>query len=216
MFVLNFHGLGEPARPLADGEADVWLDRAQFCEILDVIRQHRDVQITFDDGNSSDMHVALPELERRGQHASFFICAGRLNAAEFLSQDIVRSLHSAGMSIGSHGMNHVRWRKLKEHDLQREIVQAKRVIEETINASIDAAACPFGDYDRKSLQALREAGFSRVCTSDGGPAHPNDWLIARNTVHRWDTAATIERLLSDGRDAPRFTQRAKRLIKQWR
>ncbi len=126
MLVLNFHRIGKPKRELEDGEEDVCLDRQQFVEILDAVSGRDDVLLTFDDGNSSDVTEALPELQRRGLDAQFFICPARFGTAEFVDENDVRELQLAGMSLGSHGMDHVQWRKLGRSAIDREIVQAKR------------------------------------------------------------------------------------------
>jgi peptidoglycan/xylan/chitin deacetylase (PgdA/CDA1 family) len=213
---LTFHGIGDPGRPLDDAEADVWLDRAGFASVLDAIGRRDDVRISFDDGNGSDLEHALPALSERGLRATFFICAGRLGQPGFVDADGVRLLRSAGMAIGSHGMNHVSWRGLSGPDAQREIVQAKRALEEAIEAPVEEASCPFGAYDRRSLGALRAAGFKRVYASDGGPARPQDWLVARNTMHRWDSGESVARLLNGSSGAVSPGRRAKRLVKRWR
>jgi peptidoglycan/xylan/chitin deacetylase (PgdA/CDA1 family) len=214
--VLNFHCIGKPVRELADGEADVCVDRQQFVEILDAVAGRGDVRLTFDDGNSSDVSEALPELTRRGLRAQFFICPARFGTAGFLDRHEVRELSRAGMTLGSHGMDHVRWRRLDRPALEREIVGAKQLLEDALQAPVDTAACPFGAYDRRTLSALRAAGFKRVYTSDGGWASPTDWLVARNTVRRCDSAESIVRLLDGSGHAVSPTDRAKRLIKRWR
>jgi peptidoglycan/xylan/chitin deacetylase (PgdA/CDA1 family) len=216
MVVLNFHAIGRPKRKLADGEDEVCVERQQFVEILDLVADRDDVYLTFDDGNCSDVTEALPELTRRQLRAQFFICPARFGTPEFVDEDHVRELRRAGMSLGSHGMDHVRWRRLERSAMDREIVQAKRVLEDALQAPVDTAACPFGAYDRRTLRALRAAGFTRVYTSDGGPASAKDWLIARNTVRRWDSAESIERLLNGSSESASLVQRAKRWIKQWR
>jgi peptidoglycan/xylan/chitin deacetylase (PgdA/CDA1 family) len=216
MMVLNFHGIGKPKRKLAEGEEDVCVDRQQFVEILDVVAGRDDVHVTFDDGNSSDVTEALPELVQRELRAEFFICPARFGTPGFVDEDDIRELRLAGMALGSHGMDHVRWRRLEQSAIDREIVQAKRVLEDALQAPVDTAACPFGAYDRRTLRALRAAGFTRVYTSDGGPASAKDWLIARNTVRRWDSAESIERLLSGSGETVTLVQRAKRWIKQLR
>jgi peptidoglycan/xylan/chitin deacetylase (PgdA/CDA1 family) len=216
MIVLNFHGVGKPARELAEGEADVWVDRAQFAEILDAIAGRSDVRLTFDDGNSSDLSEALPELARRGLRAQFFICPGRFGTPEFVDEDDVRELRRAGMSLGSHGMDHVPWRRLERAAIDREIVRAKRVLEEALQAPVDAAACPFGAYDRRTLVALRGAGFERVYTSDRGRASSTGWLVPRNTVRRRDSAESIELLLNGSNRSPSAVDSAKRWLKRWR
>jgi peptidoglycan/xylan/chitin deacetylase (PgdA/CDA1 family) len=216
MFVLNFHCIGRPERELADGEDDVRVDPAQFVEILDAVSHRGDVRLTFDDGNRSDVSEALPELTRRGLAAHFFICPARFGTPEFVDEDDVRELREAGMSLGSHGMDHVRWRRLERSAIDREIVQAKQLLEETLQAPVDTAACPFGAYDRRTLRALRAAGFDRVYTSDGGPAATGDWLVARNTVRRCDSAESVERMLDDARASVSAVRRGKRWVKRWR
>jgi peptidoglycan/xylan/chitin deacetylase (PgdA/CDA1 family) len=214
--VLNFHCIGKPRRQLADGEAKVCVERQQFIEILDAVSDRDDVCLTFDDGNRSDVTEALPELTRRGLRAEFFICPARFGTSEFLDEDDVRELREAGMSLGSHGMEHVQWRRLKPSAIDREIVEAKRILENALQAPVDAAACPFGAYDRRTLSALRHAGFKRVYTSDGGRASAHDWLVARNTVSRWDSAESVERLLIASGGTGSLVRNAKRWIKQWR
>jgi peptidoglycan/xylan/chitin deacetylase (PgdA/CDA1 family) len=216
MLVLNFHGVGRPTRELDDGEQDVWLGRTQFDDILDSIKHRDDVQLTFDDGNSSDVDEALPALILNGKRACFFICAGRLSSGGFLDRAGIRELCLAGMSVCSHGMDHVPWRKLSEAELRREITHAKQVIEDATGAAVDSAACPFGAYDRHSLAALREADFKRVYTSDRGPADAQDWLVARNTVHSWDSPESIRCLLESWSGTVPMAHKAKRWVKQWR
>jgi peptidoglycan/xylan/chitin deacetylase (PgdA/CDA1 family) len=216
LMVLNFHGIGKPKRELAEGEEDVCVEREQFVEILDAVAGRDDVHLTFDDGNRSDVTDALPELTRRGLKAEFFICPARFGTAGFVDQNDVRELQLAGMSLGSHGMDHVRWRRLKQSAIDREIVEARRVLQETLQAPVETAACPFGAYDRRTLRALRDAGFKRVYTSDGGRANPADWLVARTTVRRWDSAESIERMLNESPGHASLARRAKRVIKRSR
>jgi peptidoglycan/xylan/chitin deacetylase (PgdA/CDA1 family) len=216
MIVLNFHLIGRTKRMLDVGEDDVAVSREQFVEILDVVSGRKDVRLTFDDGNKSDVTEALPELTRRGLQAEFFICSARFGTDGFVDEDDVRELQRAGMSLGSHGMDHVRWRRLERTAIDREIVQAKHVLEEALQAPVDTAACPFGAYDRRTLSALRSAGFTRVYTSDGGRAAATDWLAARNTVTRSDSAESIERMLHASSGSASLVRRAKRWIKQTR
>jgi peptidoglycan/xylan/chitin deacetylase (PgdA/CDA1 family) len=216
MFVLNFHLIGRPRRDLAPGEAEVALDPAQFAEILHAIAGRNDVRVTFDDGNASDVSQALPELEQRGLKAQFFVCPGRFGSSEFVDEHDVRELCQTGMSVGSHGMDHVRWRKLDRSALAREIGQAKQALEEALQAPVVAAACPFGAYDRRTLRALGAAGFSRVYTSDGGRTTLHDWLVPRNTVRRRDSAESIERMLDRSATHTPVVEMAKRWVKRRR
>ena len=180
---LTFHGIGTPARELEPGEADVWVSREQFEAVLDRAAVLGGVRITFDDGNASDLELALPALRRRSLTATFFVVAGRLGEPEFLDGDDVRELRDAGMTIGCHGMHHRPWRTLDDAELERELVDARGMLEEVVDVPVTQAACPFGSYNRRVLRALRRSGYAEVHTSDRGLARPADWMQARNTVH---------------------------------
>ena len=184
MIILNFHGVGPLVREVDAGEHDCWLDTEHFEAILDRIRGNGQVLTTFDDGNLSDYEIALPALLKRGMNAQFFICTGRLGKPTFLDASHLREMHSKGMGIGSHGVNHQPWRKLGLAELREETAGSREILSSICGESIGTAACPFGSYDRRVLKALRGAGYRSVFTSDGGHCAANGWLLARNTMKR--------------------------------
>src|SRR3954452_17033988 len=87
-----------------------------------------DVRITFDDGNISDYVHGLPALMERGLNATFFVVGGRIGAPGFLHAEAVRALLDAGMQIGSHGMEHRRWRGPSERELRSELEHSKAAL----------------------------------------------------------------------------------------
>lgn len=213
---LTFHGIGGIGRRLEPGEELFWLDQDQFESALDSVVGRSDVQITFDDGNASDIEHALPQLRRQGLTATFFVVAGRLGAPGFLDEDGVRALAAAGMAIGCHGMRHRPWRRLDERALWEELVDARRLLEQVVDRPVTEAACPFGSYDRRVLRFLRRHGYRRAYTSDRGTARPDDWIQARNTVHPGNAARVIDRVLAEGSTHNVLRRHAKLAAKRWR
>lgn len=219
---LTVHGIGKPVRELEPGEDGAWVSVEQFERVLDAVVGRPDVRITFDDGNASDVEIALPRLVERGLVAEFFILAGLLGQPGRLDLDGVRSLLDAGMSIGSHGWAHRDWRRIDWSQADagqaaEEISDAHRVIGELTGEPVDSVAIPFGSYDRHVLRRLRQARLTRVYTSDGGRAAPNSWLQPRNSLHSQLDDAWVQRVLS--RSAPLATQarnRAARALKRLR
>lgn len=214
---LTFHGVGDPPRPLDQGEAAVWLAAGRFEQALDAVRGRDGVHVTFDDGNESDARIVLPALAARGMTASFFVLGGKIGQPTFLSAEALRELAAAGMRIGSHGLDHRAWRGLSDADLGRELVDAKARIEDVVGRKVNEAACPFGSYDRRILARLRTAGFERVYTSDRWFAATGQWLQPRFTVHHDDTPASLV-ALAESRPGPlRSVAAALRLAaKRWR
>lgn len=197
--VLNFHGLGAPARRLPEGEDDFWLDAQFFESILDVVRGRPEVRITFDDSNSSDYEIALPALLKRGMRATFFVVTERIGSSGFLSAQQVQQLDRAGMMIGSHGTRHRPWALLGASDLYCELNESRETLQGVVGKTVQEAACPFGSYNRRVLRALCAAGYVRVFTSDDGLARSDDWVLPRNTIERRHSLSMVARLLRPSR-----------------
>lgn len=215
---LCFHGIGTPGRALEPNEENFWVEPGQFEALLDVAARYPWVHITFDDGNKSDVELALPALQRRDLTAEFFIISGRLGEPGSLAASDVRGLVRAGMTIGSHGMRHRPWRAMNSHELHEELTGAQATIAEAAGQPVRHVSCPFGSYDRKVLKAIRERGFTRVFTVDGGGATGDAWLQSRYTVRVSDTPADIERRAHSprGKTFPAAVQAGKSFIKRWR
>lgn len=203
-------------RRLEVGEEDVWLTAERFRSVLDAAAGRDEVQITFDDGNTSDMQHALPELQARGLTATFFLVAGRLDTPGFLSSEDVSTLAAAGMTVGCHGMNHRPWRNLTESELREEMLLSRRRLEEIVAHPVTRAACPFGSYDRRVLLSLRRYGYERVFTSDQGTARSDHWVQARNTLRTSDVGNVLEQVVAMDDPLPRIRRRAKLAVKRWR
>ncbi len=181
--ILTFHGLGEAPDTIGDGERDVWVPVEWFEAIVDALPREG-AKLAFDDGNASDVEIALPALARRGVTARFFPLTGRIGADGYLSAQDILQLSAAGMRIGSHGLHHRNWRALDDRELQDELTVSRRTLAEIIGRDVTEAACPFGSYDRRVLRALRGAGYVRAFTSDGGTSAVGSWPSARTTVRR--------------------------------
>jgi peptidoglycan/xylan/chitin deacetylase (PgdA/CDA1 family) len=212
------HGIGPPRRNLTRDEERYWLSEPEFEEILSFASEHDAVRLTFDDGNASDVDIALPALLRSGLTAAFFPVAGNLGRPGYVRANDLRALAAASMTVGSHGMRHRPWKKsLSVSELHEELADARELIADAAGAAVNAAACPFGWYDRRTVAHLRALGYRRVFTSDGGPAHLDSWLQPRNAVLAGQAAAELQRALgARTRPTSRLGRLAKRTAKRWR
>jgi peptidoglycan/xylan/chitin deacetylase (PgdA/CDA1 family) len=212
-----FHGVGTPQRELEPGEDTYWISEAAYRDILDELATWPDVQISFDDGNASDVEIGLPGLVERGLTAQFFLLAGRLDQPGSVSSDGVRQLRASGMTVGSHGMRHRSWRGLTPQERVEEFVTARDRLAEVARAPVTLAACPLGRYDRQVLRELRTHGYATVYTSDRRTARAGTWLQPRYSVRKGDTARSLREQV---RTAPPLARRARNtavgVIKRWR
>jgi peptidoglycan/xylan/chitin deacetylase (PgdA/CDA1 family) len=214
---LTVHGIGTPVRALEPGEDDVWVSVRQFEDVLDAVAGRSDVRITFDDANASDLEIGLPHLLKRGLTAQFFIPAGLLGQPGRLAADDVRELVAAGMTLGSHGWAHCDWRELTAEQVPDEMDRATEVLAEFAGEPVTEVSAPFGSYDRHVLRRLREAGATRVYTSDTGRAHPEAWLHARTSIRSTLDRAWIDQVLDGRPSLPRRVRNlAARTVKRFR
>lgn len=211
--VLTFHGTGAAPPGVDPHEARLWVPTDELRAILDAAARSSEVEVTFDDGNASDVAVALPELTGRGLTATFFVVAAWIGQEGRIDAAGLAALCSAGMRIGSHGLHHRAWRGLTAPALEEEARSSRESLAEVSGGGIEELALPFGSYDRRALRAARRAGYRRVYSSDGAPARADDWLVARTTVAAGDGPEVVARVLRSRRGLAR---RAKLQVKRWR
>lgn len=215
---ISFHGVGTPpAPPREPGEHDYWVGRDAFLSLLDEVQGRDDVRLSFDDGNASDVEVALPALVERGMTADFFVVAGRLGTPGNVDAPSLEVLRAAGMRIGTHGMDHRSWRGLDDDELAVELVEARHAIAEAAGSAVVVAALPLGQYDRTVLAALRKQDYRIVYSSDARRARAGAWFQPRYSVRAGDTPRSVrEAVLAPPRAHERLRGHLAGMAKRWR
>jgi peptidoglycan/xylan/chitin deacetylase (PgdA/CDA1 family) len=186
-----FHGIGTPGRTLEPGETGYWIDHATYLDAVSAIASWPGTEVSFDDGNSSDVELGLEALLRHGLRASFFVIADRIDTPGSLSTDQLRELVRHGMGVGSHGMHHRPWPATTQRERVVELHAARERIADASGVAVDEAACPLGRYDRSVLDELRRAGYTRVFTSDRRAGRRGAWLQPRFSFRADDDAASF-------------------------
>jgi peptidoglycan/xylan/chitin deacetylase (PgdA/CDA1 family) len=154
------------------------------------------VIITFDDGYRDNYEHALPLLAARGMTATFFIVTDFIDEQrpEYLTWDMVRALYAAGMSVESHGRNHV---SLKNKDRDYLIWQALGSME-TIQFELGVrpffVSYPAGEYDDLTIDVFRSAGYWAGVTTVQGATHHSDDLFRMPRVRVRNSTSTDELL----------------------
>lgn len=212
--ILTFHGLGMPGSPIDATERPYWIDEPAFAAAIERVAVDPDVEITFDDGNLSDLSIALPRLLEAGLTARFFVLAGRIGRPGYLAAADLAALHRAGMTIGSHGADHVDWRRVSDAELHRELHDARHAIEDALGAAVAEASIPFGAFDARVLGALAAAGYRHVYSSSGGLAGAGAWLVPRNTVRADRPADAVLGRLAGWR--PRVAAALRNPLRAWK
>ena len=140
---LNFHGIGRPiGRDFGRNERDYWVTPETFIATIHSCVGRDDISLSFDDGNWSDVEVALPLLQEHKLHATFFIVPSWLGEPGFISKQDLKELVAAGMTIGNHGLQHHDWTTLEPDKLEHDVAQGRRLLEELTGTEIHTVAIP--------------------------------------------------------------------------
>lgn len=99
---------------------------------------------------------------------------GSCPADLMMSDEQVRELHSAGVEIGAHTVNHPILRELSPADAQAEIAQSKQYLEGLIGTPVTLFAYPNGrrgeDYDETHVEQVRNLRFAGAVSTHAGAA----------------------------------------------
>ena len=88
-----------------------------------------------------------------------------------LSWEEVRSMRKAGIEIGSHSLTHPSVGHLDAEELESELGESKRIIEQRLREPIEAFAYPFGkpsDCGDGAAEVLRKHGYHSAATTVWG------------------------------------------------
>jgi peptidoglycan/xylan/chitin deacetylase (PgdA/CDA1 family) len=166
--------------------------------------------ITFDDGYVNNL-AASEELLRRGMRATWFIVSGSMGQSpkwpedgrpqgRLLEASELRDMQESGMEIGSHTVNHVRLTNVDDIRLMQELDDSKAMLEEVLGKAVSSFAYPYGVWNGRCEQAVKDAGYAAACTTRTGWAlrDNNPYQLRRLTVFNTDTTSTFARKLYMG------------------
>ncbi len=128
------------------------------------------VVITFDDGRVNQLHNAVPVLKQHGLTATFFPFVHAMDKnPRYFTWAQFRDVMAAGMSVGSHGVLHVRVDKVTGAKLHEEVTGSRETLRAKLGASATAFySYPFGALAAAGDSAVRAAGYRGARAYGGG------------------------------------------------
>lgn len=202
--VLLYHGIaGAGTGPIPSAEKKYWIPDVQFAAQLTTIHSEgylvgplrelwwvkgfaakaSTLGITFDDGHVTDFTVAFPLLCKFGFRADFFINTATVGSPGYLSWEQIVAMHTAGLSIQSHGHDHVDLSRLCGPALSEQLGQSKRMIEDRIGHPVEFLSAPYGLVNSQVVEEALSQGYRAVCTSRTWPARLGEAEINRVAIH---------------------------------
>jgi peptidoglycan/xylan/chitin deacetylase (PgdA/CDA1 family) len=177
-------------------------DRFRFYTCAEVRRHLQEgvsftakpVVLTFDDGYADNFEPLRAAADAIGLRATIFPVAdyvGRTNdwnrrapyRALHMTARELRTLASCGFEIGCHTLDHVNLARHDSHELIRQLVDCKRMLEDLLGTDVETIAYPYGTYTPEVLEVVRKhyrTGFT-TSSKKGG----DDWMDTPFTLRRY-------------------------------
>jgi len=164
--------------------------------------------ITFDDGLMDNYTNAYPLLKEFGLKGYFFILVGKVGTAGYMNWEQIKQLKDTGMIIGSHGMTHRILTELNDAELDYELNESKKILEQKLGASVEYLSIPRGFANKKVIAKVKQAGYKAVFTSES--KDNDDYCFGRIAVKSSWSIKYFARVLKNGLS---FKDKAGELIK---
>ena len=141
----------------------------------------RQVALTFDDAMTSFHEEALPVLREAGFSATLFVISdlaggstsdwkwrGPDPGSTLMTWDQIADCVAQGVEIGSHTRTHPSLPRLDNEALRSEIRGSKEHIEQRVGCTVASFCYPYGEYDTRAVDVVRESGFAGAVTTRFG------------------------------------------------
>jgi peptidoglycan/xylan/chitin deacetylase (PgdA/CDA1 family) len=152
----------------------------------------RPIVLTFDDGNNDFVDHAQKILDNHGFKGVLFIYPTYIFARKprSLTWTQIKAVRKAGHAVESHTMWHPMLTTMTDTEQRAQFIDSKKNLDEKGGASVKHLAYPFGIYNAKSVELLREVGYASAYTTfhGGNQVGENPYLLRRFLLVKSDNA----------------------------
>jgi peptidoglycan/xylan/chitin deacetylase (PgdA/CDA1 family) len=131
------------------------------------------VLLTFDDNYIGQYKYAFPLLQKYSYpavwsvHTKFVGTAGKKPKATW---DQLREMQKSGLiTVASHTVNHLNMKNLSNAEIEREVLESKKVLEKELGIAIDYFTYPEGDFTERAKDKVKDVGYKAALSMSLDP-----------------------------------------------
>lgn len=136
---------------------------------------HRPIILTFDDGFMDVYENAYPILTEFGYTGTMYLIEDVINEHPYVTEEIIEELIDAGWEMGHHSKSHAYLPGLS--NLDDEVCDSRSRLVERFNQPFDSFAYPFAKKDDKSIQAVKDCGYTSGAGNGSFTIHTEERLF---------------------------------------
>lgn len=139
--------------------------------VSNIFNKKKHYIITFDDGYEELYQICLKLLNVQNINCLIFLCPIFVKSKKkgYLSISQIKELSQyKNIEFGSHSYSHKNLQKLSLKELEFEILDSKKWLEDNLNLPIKTFAYPFGMYDYRSLNILKSSNYNHAFNTKFG------------------------------------------------
>lgn len=176
-----------------------------FRRLKEGLLPRRSIILTFDDGYADFYYLVAPLLRKYGFGATVFVLGNMIGKSASWLRDLgygesplldahmIKALSKEGIEFGSHGMNHLDLTEITEDELEEEVFESKRIIENITNTPVRSFCYPYGRFNESVLEMVKKADYEMAVTCERGRAtsQSEPYLLPRIAVSFGDSLAGL-------------------------
>ena len=166
--------------------------------------------VTFDDGYEDNYLKAFSILKKYSFKATIYLVPNQKTnhweekntsvLSNLLKEKQILEMQNSGLiEFGSHTLSHVNLSTINDEQLLNELKKSKEEVEKITNKECEAFAYPYGKFDDKIVQAVKNVGYKNATVVKRGLFEQNDDVFTIKRVGILGTESFVDFLLKVSR-----------------